>query len=162
MSLKAIIYLLPLNIFVWLILHIAISWICLRMPLTYFQKDLSWFKIRNWEKEGLIWDRIFHVKRWKKHLIDGSSIAPKSFDKRHLHGTKLDELDVFSAETKRAEMTHWVLMGSALLFFVWNPWWANWIIVIYALLSNLPFILTQRYNRGRIERVMNKISLASR
>lgn len=60
-------------------------------------------------------------------------------------------------ETQRAELTHWFLIPPAFLFFLWNPAWAGWVMVIYALVVNLPFIMIQRYNRPRLERVLKKI-----
>jgi len=40
------------------------------------------------------------------------------------------------------------------IFFLWNPWWADLIIVIYAVAANVPCILAQRYNRLRFHRLL--------
>ncbi|MEK4384375.1 glycosyl-4,4'-diaponeurosporenoate acyltransferase [Solibacillus sp. FSL W7-1464] len=149
------IWLLVVNIVAWLVLHFSISALCFKIPLRFFLKDLAFFRIAKWEEHGEIWNRLFLVKKWKKHLIDGSAIAKKSYNKSHLHGTKREDLLIFAAETKRAEMTHWLLILPAPLFFLWNPVWAGCINIVYALLANLPFILTQRYNRGRIENILD-------
>jgi len=61
-------------------------------------------------------------------------------------------------ETRRAELTHWLLMVPAPFFFLWNPAWAGWVMIVYALLANCPFIMIQRYNRPRLERVLRKKS----
>lgn len=45
-------------------------------------------------------------------------------------------------------------MPPAFLFFIWNPLWAGFIMIAYAILANLPFILTQRYNRPRLQRLL--------
>lgn len=149
------IWLLVVNILAWFVLHFSISALCFKIPLRFFQKDVVFFRIAKWEEHGKVWNRLFLVKKWKKHLIDGSSIAKKSYNKSHLHGTKREDLFVFAAETKRAEMTHWLLILPAPLFFLWNPVWAGSINIVYALFANVPFILTQRYNRGRIENILN-------
>ncbi|MDR4890452.1 glycosyl-4,4'-diaponeurosporenoate acyltransferase [Fredinandcohnia sp. QZ13] len=146
--------LLVVNIVGWFILHFAISAICFKIPLRYLLKDIAFFRIASWEGNGRIWNRLFLVKKWKRYLIDGSYIVKKSFNKSHLHGTKHEDLIIFAAETKRAELTHWLLMFPAPFFFLWNPYWAGWIIIAYALLANIPFIITQRYNRGRIESIV--------
>lgn len=153
------IWLLVVNIVAWLVLHFSISALCFNIPLRFFLKDVVFLRIAKWEENGKIWDRLFLVKKWKKHLIDGSSIAKKSYNKSRLHGTKREELIVFAAETKRAEITHWLLILPAPLFFLWNPVWAGCINIVYALFANIPFILTQRYNRGRIE---NMLGLSNR
>ncbi|MHA6253256.1 glycosyl-4,4'-diaponeurosporenoate acyltransferase CrtO family protein [Oceanobacillus sp. CAU 1775] len=145
------------NIFAWGFLHFFISYLCFLIPIDFFKKDLSGFRIAGWEKDGALWNNIFHVKKWKKHLIDGSSIVKQSYNKSNLHGTKKYALAEFAAETKRAELTHWLLIPPALLFFLWNPMWAGWVMVAYALIANLPFIITQRYNRARIEKIIMRL-----
>lgn len=48
------------------------------------------------------------------------------------------------------------MTGTALafvpLFFLWNPWWADLVIVAYAIAANVPCIVAQRYNRVRFQR----------
>jgi hypothetical protein len=44
-------------------------------------------------------------------------------------------------------------IASAPVFFLWNPWWGDLIIVLYALVANLPCILVQRYNRFRLQKL---------
>jgi glycosyl-4,4'-diaponeurosporenoate acyltransferase len=36
------------------------------------------------------------------------------------------------------------------IFFIWNPLWAGWVMVVYATLVNFPCIISQRYNRARL------------
>lgn len=152
---KELIWLFTINTVAWLLIHYGVSALCFKIPLRYFLKDNVFFRIAKWEKNGEVWNRLFRVKKWKKYLIDGSSIVKKSYNKSHLHGTKKKDLIIFAAETKRAEITHWFIMLPAPLFFLWNPSWAAWIIIAYALVANVPFIITQRYNRGRIESIVN-------
>ena len=83
----------------------------------------------------------------------------KTYNKQHLHGIKQADLTIFAAETKRAELTHWLTIVPAPVFFLWNPVWAGWVIIAYALIANLPFIITQRYNRGRIESILNSAKI---
>ena len=147
--------LLFVNSVAWLTIHFSISALCFHIPLRYFLKDVPFLRIARWERNGNIWNKLFLVKKWKKHLIDGSSIVKKSYNKSHLHGWKQEDLTIFAAETKRAELTHWLLMLPAPLFFLWNPAWAGWMNIAYALLANVPFIITQRYNRGRIEAIVH-------
>lgn len=153
------ILLIIINIVVWGLLHFLISYLCFIIPLHIFLKDLSIFKISRFEKKSQIWQRIFLVKRWKDHILDGSMIVNKSFDKRVLKGKNINVIMHFSAETKRAELTHWLLIPPAFLFFLWNPVWAGWVNVLYAVFANVPFIIVQRYNRGRIERMISRVDV---
>lgn len=154
MTVLEALWLLFINSAAWLIIHFSISALCFHIPLRYFLKDIPFLRIARWERNGNIWNTLFLVKKWKKYLIDGSSIVKKSYNKSHLHGWKQEDLTIFAAETKRAEITHWLLMLPAPLFFLWNPDWAGWMNIVYALLANVPFIITQRYNRGRIEAIV--------
>ena len=154
MTILEVLWLFFVNSAAWLIIHFTISALCFYIPLRYFLKDIPFLRIAQWERNGAIWNTLFLVKKWKKHLIDGSSIVKKSYNKSHLHGRKQEDLTIFAAETKRAEITHWLLILPAPLFFLWNPAWAGWINMVYALLANIPFIVTQRYNRGRIEAIV--------
>lgn len=158
MTFTTAIWIVLINILAWGFFHFFISYLCLIIPLDYFKKNLRLFRIRKWENNGRLWNQLFFVKRWKRHLIDGSSIDKRSFNKKQLHGTKQDELIHFAAETKRAELTHWLLLFPAPLFFLWNPVWAGWVMIVYAMLINVPFIITQRYNRGRIKAILLRLS----
>lgn len=142
-----------IDIFAWAFFHVIVSVFCLKLPLAYFLQDSIWFRLLAWEKSGKLWQQLFRVKRWKGHLIDGTAILKKGYGKKKLHGTEASDLVVFAAETKRAELTHWLSMVPAPLFFLWNPIWAGWVMVLYAVMFNLPFIIVQRYNRGRIDAI---------
>jgi Glycosyl-4,4'-diaponeurosporenoate acyltransferase len=32
-------------------------------------------------------------------------------------------LERFAAETRRAELAHWLILAASPWFFLWNPWW---------------------------------------
>lgn len=142
------------DIFAWAFFHLGISVICLKLPLSAFLKDGAWFRLCAWERSGKRWQQLFFVKRWKGRLLDGTAILRKGYGKKRLHGTRLIDLRVFAAETKRAELTHWLSILPAPLFFIWNPVWVGWIMVAYAASFNLPIIIVQRYNRGRIDAIV--------
>lgn len=56
------------------------------------------------------------MQKWKGYLIDGSSIVKKSYNKKYLHSTHKKDLSIFAAKTKRAELTHWLLILPAPFF----------------------------------------------
>jgi glycosyl-4,4'-diaponeurosporenoate acyltransferase len=45
-------------------------------------------------------------------------------------------------------------IACVVFFLPWNPWWADLVIVTYAIAANLPCILVQRYNRGRLSKLL--------
>ena len=44
------------------------------------------------------------------------------------------------------------------LFMAWNPWWADLVMIAYALIANLPCILVQRFNRARMQQSLDRLS----
>lgn len=144
-----------IDILAWAFFHLSISAVCVRLPLTTFQNNTFWFRIYAWEKSGALWDRLFRVKAWKGKLVDGASLCKIGYEKKALHGNSAKDLQTFAEETKRAELTHCLSILPAPLFFLWNPLWAGWVMVVYAICFNLPFIIAQRYNRGRIKKILS-------
>ncbi|MFB9860007.1 glycosyl-4,4'-diaponeurosporenoate acyltransferase [Salinicoccus siamensis] len=144
-----------IDIIAWLFFHLVISYLCFRLPLSAFQNNAFWSRIYRWEDSGHLWHRLFRVKSWKGRLIDGASLFKKGYQKKTLHGTDRSELKTFAEETKRAELTHWASILPAPLFFLWNPPLAGFLMIVYAVVFNLPFIITQRYNRGRIKKMLS-------
>lgn len=150
-----------IDILAWTFFHLAISVICLRLPLTWFLEDRFWFRTFSFEQSGKLWQRLFRVKTWKGLILDGTIFLKKGYSKKGLHGTKAGDLMVFAAETKRAELTHLLSILPAPLFFIWNPAWAGWVMILYAIVFNLPIIVVQRYNRGRISAITSGLGKES-
>lgn len=149
----SIIWLLVVNVLAWLFFHMAISLTMVRVSDEWLDNQKKWFQPRKWEKNGDIWQSVFRVRQWKRYLPDGSMFIKSSYDQTNLQGTRAEHLKKFIIETKRAELTHWLMIPPAALFFIWNPPWAGLLMVVYALAFNLPLIMTQRYNRPRLERL---------
>lgn len=153
------IMLLLVDILAWGCFHLGISWGIRQVPLAFFAAHAAWFRSFSFEKEGKFWQTYFRVARWKDRLPEGTQIDSRGFDKSRM--TKRKEgayLYQFMLETCRAELTHWLLLFAAGVFFLWNPMWAALLNCVYALLVNLPFILIQRYNRPRVRRLYHRSS----
>ena len=114
------------------------------------------FCTRKWERGGLIYVKYFKVKSWKSKLPDAATWFEGGFPKKKLLRRDLNYLHEFRTETCRGEAAHWATMFCCPLFFVWNPLWASLAMIAYAVLSNVPCIVTQRYNRVVIERMLVK------
>jgi glycosyl-4,4'-diaponeurosporenoate acyltransferase len=145
-----------IDIAAWFVIHIGVSYFMTHIPLSSFNSGFWLYRQRKWEKDGKIYGRIFRLKKWKKRLPDGAALFKEGFEKKHLK--KLDNvyLDNFIRETCRAELTHCVMFLFSPVFFIWNLWYVGIIMIIYAILVNLPCIMTQRYNRIRLKRVFSK------
>ncbi|MFC0232118.1 glycosyl-4,4'-diaponeurosporenoate acyltransferase [Bhargavaea ullalensis] len=144
------------DIAAWAVLHLSVSLFLFFLPGHFFARTSFLTRIRGWEKGGETWQRLLRVKSWKDRLPDGNSVLGIGFQKKQLLSAHPDDLDEFVLESRRAEWTHWLLIPPSLLFFLWNPPWAGWMMIVYALAANLPFIFIQRYNRPRIERLITR------
>jgi glycosyl-4,4'-diaponeurosporenoate acyltransferase len=151
----SILWTVMIDVFAWAFFHIIISVFCFLIPFRYFHSFIL-FKIRAWENSGQFWQDLVAVKKWKGSIPDGSRLFKFGYEKKALPGTNYENLQTFAIETKRAELTHWLCILPAPLFFLWNPVWAGWVMILYALIFNLPFIIVQRYNRAKIEMILNR------
>lgn len=138
-----------LNVAGWPLIQLGLAWFFTRLPLAWFRPG----DVFIWEQNGRVYDRLFAIKRWKDRLPDGASWFASGFSKAKISARSPAYLQRFAAESWRGELCHWVALGFVPLFFLWNPWWGDLIIVAYALAANGPCILAQRYNRARFSRL---------
>lgn len=149
-----------LDIFAWFVIHMAIVLVMVRISRDRFHPDGYVCRVRPWEKEGRLYTKVFRIKYWKGILPDGARwMKERGFPKKQLAARETDYLATFAAETCRAELTHWTTLLMAPFFFLWNKPVVGWIMIIYALVENLPLIMAQRYNRCRLERLLRKFQL---
>ena len=140
---------------VWLVLQSGLAAICLYTPNRYFSPNSFFFRSHSWEKEGLIYQQVFLVKRWKHLLPDGGGVSKKrGFKKKNLQSFDEENLERFLIESARGEMTHWLPIFFFWIFWFFTPPIVPWIMLIYALLINMPCIIAQRYNRPRVQRLL--------
>ncbi len=145
-----------LDLVAWLAIHLWTAWLGSRLPARKLARD-SWLcRQRAWEHGGELNARSFGIRRWKHLLPDGASLFPDGFAKRHLRATSSEYLETFIRETRRAELSHWLAVLAVPVFFVWNPWWVGLAMLGYALAANGPCIITQRYNRARLLKVVTQ------
>ncbi len=145
-----------LDFIAWFIFHMSIGIAFNYAPAKWFEKDNFLFKTKKWEKGGTFWNKYTKVKKWKNHLPDGAAVFNNGFRKKNIKQSDSEYFKMFIVEYRRAEMTHYISMLPAPLFFIWNPFWVGIIMIIYAVLINTPCIIAQRYNRPRFERLISK------
>ena len=78
------------------------------------------------------------------------------FRKKNLEHVTHANLQRFLIESCRAEMTHVFAILPFWVFGFIAPPEVIWIMLIYAVAINLPCIIAQRYNRPRIQILMEK------
>ena len=148
-----VIWLVVVNVLGWLVIHLGVAWLVTQLPDRIFRPDDWLYRSRTWESGGRFYEKLFRIRAWKDLLPDGAALFRKGFKKRHLKTGNREYLELFVRETCRGEFAHWIVLGCSLLFFLWNPLWAGFVMVGYALAVNVPCIMAQRYNRIRLSRV---------
>ena len=139
-----------LDCIAWFLIHMGAAWGMTQLPPTIFKPDSWLYRRRSWEADGAPYRRIFLIHLWKKILPDGAALFKSGFRKKSLSSIHRPYLELFIRETCRGELTHWIVMASAPLFFIWNTAPMGIIMVVYAMIANVPCIVTQRYNRIRL------------
>ncbi|MHB1485217.1 MAG: glycosyl-4,4'-diaponeurosporenoate acyltransferase CrtO family protein [Saccharofermentanales bacterium] len=152
---------LVLCIILWPILQFSAAYICLKIPDKFYSPDSFLYRERKWERSGMIYNSIFKVRKWKKILPDGSNaMNTKAIRKKNLKDFSKPGLQIFLIESCRAELTHVLAILPFWIFGFFAPPVIILYMLIYALIFNLPFIIIQRYNRPRIQRLLKKYSVS--
>jgi glycosyl-4,4'-diaponeurosporenoate acyltransferase len=142
------------NVLAWLLIHLGVAWAGTRLPIRLFSPRQWLYRARGWERGGRVYERHLGVKRWKDWLPDGAALFAGGFRKAGLEAASLEHLQRFERETCRGEAVHWAVLATSGFFFLWNPWGAGLLMIVYAVAANLPCILIQRYNRLRLARAI--------
>lgn len=141
----------------WFVVHLGISYLCFKLPGDWFAPAVgtlgSVSTAQAKTREQRFYERVLRIKRWKDRLPEGGSLFRGGFSKKRLAASDTDYLRLFLVETRRGEWTHWLSIVPAPLFFIWNEPLYGWMMMLYALIANLPFILILRYNRLRLLRM---------
>ena len=125
------------------------------LPRSWFHYNAAPWRAFRWEREGKIYRRV-GIARWKDHLPDASRHASDMVRKRLEGDRTAEHLLRLVQETCVAECVHWLLwLVSPVLLAVMKRPWSVAAALLYGL-SNLPFILIQRYNRPRLARLYER------
>ncbi len=137
----------------WVVIHIGSGFLAHHMPLHWFQAEHPVFRSRPWEQGGDIYRRYLALDRWKQLLPEAGAMFSGGFSKRSLVNAEPAYLARFIAETRRAELSHWIAVAASIYFFFWNPLHIAIWMPVYAIATNLPFIIVQRAVRPRLQRI---------
>lgn len=138
----------------WCAVQVASGYAVHRLPDGWLDTDRWLFRERACEGAGRLYRHTLAVPKWKKLLPEAGAVFPGGFDKRALRSGDTAELVRYRRETRRAELGHWLAVAPLPLFALWNPLWLWPAMAFYAVAVNGPCIVSQRYNRLRISRVL--------
>jgi glycosyl-4,4'-diaponeurosporenoate acyltransferase len=149
------------DVVAWGVIHAATGYLVHRLPARRFERETWLTRPRRFEGDGHLYVRVFRIKRWKGWLPEAGALFAGGFDKKRLAERSDAYFATYVRETRRAELGHWLAAAAAPLFAFWNPWWVAVIMVAYAIVANGPCVLSQRYNRLRLRRILRRRAASS-
>lgn len=145
---------LAVDVVAWAAIHAGTGLVAHLTPDRSLRRDRWPWRARRWEREGRAYERL-RIRRWKDRLPEAGS-AFGGVSKRHTASPADDDLRRFVVETRRAELGHVLAAIAGPLFAIWNTPAVTAVMVVYGVVVNAPFVAIQRYNRLRIERVLQR------
>jgi len=139
-----------------LLLGIASHFVGQALPRHWFDPDRFPFRMRVWEKDGAFYRKI-RIRKWKNKLPDASKYAPDMYRKEIASSPDEAHVQRLIEESCVAEFIHKMLILLSLLVVrIWRGrhGWVCWILCV---LGNLPFIFIQRFNRPRLQALLQRM-----
>lgn len=138
---------------VWAGWSAVVGYAAHRVPVDRLATDGPLTRLRPVERDGRVYESV-RIRRWKDRLPELGDAFRGGVSKRGLRSGASADLRRLAAETRRAELVHWGIPAIVPVFALWNPAGLMVAMVAYAVVANLPCLVVQRYNRGRLLRVL--------
>ena len=130
--------------------HVAVSFCVNRIPYRNMARLRP--RIVPSQKECDFYNHVLHIGLWKDYIP-----CVGEFDKKTLKGDSVEYLSLFILETIRAELAHvFCLLSTLLVLYLYRPRYSL-IIPLFYFAINVPCLIIQRYNRARLERILNRL-----
>jgi glycosyl-4,4'-diaponeurosporenoate acyltransferase len=142
------------NLLIFILYSVGITYFSTKIPASAFTRNQWLFKVRKWERDGQIYQRLLNVKRWKGSLPELSDFIKSVFPKKQIKEYSQKYFQAYFAESCRSELTHWCIILSTFLFLFWCDFKTYALIALIAVILNLPYVIIQRYNRPRIMKII--------
>lgn len=140
--------------FTWFVVSAAVGKWASRLPAERLTRTGPITTLRRWEQNGYIWQRALRVARWKDRVPEAGGLFAGGYPKRRVRSRETSDLEHFRSETIRAERVHWLILASTPIHLLWCRPIVAAGMVAFGVLFTVPFIVIQRYNRGRLERLL--------
>jgi glycosyl-4,4'-diaponeurosporenoate acyltransferase len=146
------------DVVAWGVFHAVTGYAAYRLGENRLSRDGWLLRPRGFETGGRWYRRWLRVHRWKDKVPEAGGLFRGGMSKRHLPAYDAAGLQLFVRETRRAELAHWWALSCGPVFVLWNPPLAAVLLIGYGVAANLPFIVIQRYNRARIQALVERRS----
>lgn len=144
------------SVLAWIGLGLGTGIFVHRLPVQWLSRDNWLTRPRAFEDGGRFYERVLRIRSWKDKLPEKGDFFPGGFSKRAITERSDEFLERFAAETRRAELVHWMNAASGPIFLLWCPWPLGVVMVCFGWAGHMPFVCIQRYNRARIERTLHR------
>lgn len=145
-----------ISFILWPTFQFIASFIANRLDVSFYSNNNILFNTKKWEKDGEIYQKVFRVKSWKERMPDSSFFNKNKFTKKRLHDYSENSLRNYLIESRRAEFVHVLSITPFWIWIIFSRVEVMLLMLIYALLANIPCIIIQRYNRPRIINYLNR------
>lgn len=146
---------LTVNLFFCAAWHIVVFILCVNINTCFFSPDRRLYRPHKWERDGRFYSSFLKINKWKDLLPQHT--GKNGFSKEHFEGVSLEYIDMFIMETCRGEWNHTMNCVLTVFLFALNDLLTAAVFSLLVIAGNLPFMIIQRYNRLRLQRVRNCI-----
>lgn len=138
----------------WVAVSMSVGYVAVRWQADGLDRTGPFTTIRRWEDGGAVWQRTLAVGRWKDRAPDAGGFFAGGRPKTSVGSRSTERLEDFRRETVRAERVHWLILCSTPVHLLWCRPVLAASMVAFGVALNVPFIVIQRFNRGRIDRLL--------
>lgn len=139
----------------WFGVSLAVGWWGAGWPARQIASTGPVTTIRGWEDHGRWWQRHLRVRAWKDRVPEAGGLFG-GFAKRKVPSRATEHLELFRRETIRAERVHWLILASTPLHLLWCDAAVFAGMAAFGVAFTVPFIVIQRSNRGRLDRLIER------
>jgi glycosyl-4,4'-diaponeurosporenoate acyltransferase len=141
----------------WLGWSLLVGSLANRLPAAWLAHD-SWLtQPRAWGERAAVYERRLAIRRWKRWLPDAGNALPGGVRKAALVRPDRATLQQLCVETRRAELVHLALWPFWLVTALWLPPLGVAFNLLFATAFNLPCLWVQRYNRLRLQALLQRM-----
>lgn len=141
----------------WLGISVLVGWRAARWSPGRLECPGPVTRLRSWERDGSWWQEHFRVSHWKDRLPEAGAFFGGA-SKRKLRSRRSIDLARFKGEALRAERVHWLILASTPVHLIWCRPVVAAGMILFGVGFNAPFIVVQRFNRGRIHKLIARRS----
>lgn len=143
-----------LSVAVWLVTCFGVGRWAVSWPSERVSRTGPVTTLRAWERSGRTWQRRLRVLAWKDRLPEAGAFFAGGTAKREIGTPTTEALQRYRGETIRAERVHWIIAATGPLHLLWCRPTVGLGMVVFGIAFDAPFIVVQRFNRGRLDRVL--------